>query len=156
MRCLPGARCGLLVLLGCALIARPVGAQDELLPTASTAWILLTETRTNAVRMDTTRVIDYGAYKGVWFLLQRRRELRDASGRDLRGSAFFEELDCAQFLSRRWEIHALGPRGNVIDTLVALQSGWVPFRNHPVGESAMVQACLRLSQIAPARPNDGW
>jgi hypothetical protein len=141
-----------LALLG---TSRPAAAQEELLPTASPSWILLSETRTTAVRLDTTRIIDYGAYMGAWFLLQRRRELRDPSGRDLRGSAFFEELDCAQFLSRRWEIHALGPRGNVVDILVASQSGWVPFRLHPVGEAAMAQACLLFGRSTPARPHGG-
>jgi hypothetical protein len=131
--------------------AGPAAAQGELLPTASTDWVLIAQTRTTVVRMDTTRIIDYGEFTGVWFLLQRVRELRDASGRDLRGSAFFEELDCPRFVSRRWEIHALSPRGDVIDKHVFSNSGWVHFRSHPVGEMAMVQACQMLEDVGRGR-----
>jgi len=149
MRALHAAPAACLVLVGCLSPARSPREPEELLPTASTDWILLTETPTTAVRMDTTRIIDYQAYKGVWFLLQRRTELLDAGGRDLRGSAFFEELDCVHFLSRRWEIHALGPRGQVIDTLVASGAGWMPFRVHPVGEAAMVRASFSIRHAPP-------
>lgn len=121
-------------------------ASDELLPTPSAAWILLFETPRDAIRMDTTRIAAYGEYTGVWLLLQRRRALRDQSGRDLRGSAFFEEIDCAGLRTRRWEIHALSPRGEVIDTHLSNASGWVPFRNHPASEMAMMKACEVLAR----------
>jgi hypothetical protein len=131
------------------LASGAVHAQDEILPTPSPDWVLLTETRTTAIRVDTTRIIPSGDYTGVWFLLQRRRELRDASGRDLRGAAFFEELDCSNLVSRRWEIHALGPRGDVIEKHVSNGSGWVPFRSHPVGEAAMLAGCEFLARRKP-------
>lgn len=121
-------------------------ASDELLPTPSVAWILLLETSRDAVRMDTTRIVAYGEYTGVWLLLQRRRSLRDRSGRDLRGSAFFEEIDCDGLRTRRWEIHALGPQGDVIDTHLSNGSGWVAFQNHPVGQIAMIKACEVLAR----------
>ena len=132
---------------GLLLAPSQAQAQDELLPTASTSWVLIAESNRDAVRMDTTRLIDYGDYVGVWLLLQRRRALRDASGRDLRGSAFFEELDCPGLRSRRWEIHALGPLGNVVDTAVVNSSAWIPFTNHPVGQPAMLKACELLASI---------
>lgn len=150
MRLCPRNRwCRALGALAALSLSTTAAAQDELLPTPSPDWVLIVETRTTAIRVDTTRIIPYGDYTGVWFLLQRRRELRDAGGRDLRGAAFFEELDCPHLVSRRWEIHALGPLGNVLESHVSNGSGWVPFRSHPVGEAAMLAGCEFLARLRP-------
>jgi len=123
-----------------------VAAQTSAVSTNYLAWIQLTESRNDIVRLDTSRIVDYEQYVGIWLLLQRKRALRDASGRDLRGSAFFEELDCSENRSRRWEIHALNERGETVATQAFTSASWALFRDHVLGEQPLLLACVRLAE----------
>ncbi len=143
-RSLGVAVCVSLVVLATAPAA---GAQSMIPEPRSAAWVDVARTADAVVRMDTTQLIDYGEYVGVWLYLRRAESFRDATGVLIRDAAFFEEVDCERFRSRRWEIRAIGPDEKEIETKQMFRSGWAAFRLHPIGENPFVQVCIRLGAI---------